>query len=68
MSDKNNKKQLFLIATAIGAIMGIYAKVINEIKKDLIPDKPAKDLEETTILRKKTDQTIELIRADKEID
>ena len=39
MSDKNNKKTMMLIATAIGAIMGIYVKAINEIRKDLIQEK-----------------------------
>ncbi len=45
MSDKNNKKTMMLIATAIGAIMGIYVKTINEIRKDLIQEKKKENLE-----------------------
>ena len=45
MSDKNNKKTMMLIATAVGAIMGIYVKTINEIRKDLIQKKKKENLE-----------------------
>ena len=45
MSDKNNKKTMMLIATAIGAIMGIYVKTINEIRIDLIQEKKKENLE-----------------------
>lgn len=43
MSGKNNKKTMVLIASAIGAIMGIYVKTLNEIRKDLMQDKKKED-------------------------
>ncbi len=40
---KDQKKILFLIGTAFAAIMGIYAKAMNEIRRDVLETDPASE-------------------------
>lgn len=49
---KDQKKILFLIGTAFAAIMGIYAKAMNEIRRDLLETDNGSDRREENSLTK----------------